>query len=275
MAKSIIEFPECWEEITTREWVYLLKLRQMLIVLNGKADLIDIKRMWCRYVLKSRGVSSFRRSTDFNILTDRLASTLDWQWRVTDNVIELTFDSTVNLLPSWHIYHGPASHGADMMFGEFRYAVTQMNDFTQNNDIAALNNLCAVLYREVDYNGERIPFTQSVMRDNADRFNAMPVYLRWGVYAWFASFCKFLQDGVFVIDGQEITFAPLFKGGSGNGDAVGSQSLGLNSILFSVAETGVFGSIDDVDNTQLVRVLLKLLDDKQKADSLLKSIKQK
>ena len=48
----------------------------------------------------------------------------------------------------------------------------------------------------------------------------------------------------------------------------------MNSILFSMAESGVFGSIEEVDNTQLLRVLLKLLDDKQKADSLIQATKK-
>lgn len=269
--KKNIEFPDCWEELHPSEWVFLLKLRDRMAN-DSRVSLLDVKRTWCRYVLKRRGIKPWRHKTDFLLLVDRLASTLDWQWLVEDNTVALAFDSTVNLLPSWSVFHGPASHGADLTFGEFRYAVNLMNQYTSTHDAGALDNLCAVLYRELDCMGRRIPFTQDVMLQFSPSFSAMPGYLKWGVYSWFASFCDFLFNGTFIIDGSEICFAPVFKGG-GSGPQP-DQSIGLNSILFSVAESGVFGNIEDVDNTQLMRVLLKLLDDKQKADSLLKSIKK-
>lgn len=92
-----------------------------------------------------------------------------------------------------------------------------------------------------------------------------------GVYCWMASFCEFLFNGTFILDGCEVCFASIFT--SSGKDNTPEQSLGMNSILFSVAESGVFGGIEEVDNTQLLRVLLKLLDDKQKADAILKSAK--
>lgn len=48
------------------------------------------------------------------------------------------------------------------------------------------------------------------------------------------------------------------------------RSLGMSGILFSVAESGIFGNIEKADDTLLLRVLMKLLDDKYKADALLK-----
>ena len=49
----------------------------------------------------------------------------------------------------------------------------------------------------------------------------------------------------------------------------------LNSILYSVASSGVFGTATDTDNTPLLRVMLKLLDDKQQADRLQERTKKK
>ena len=45
------------------------------------------------------------------------------------------------------------------------------------------------------------------------------------------------------------------------------QDLGLNSILYTVAE--------NTDHTPLLRVLLKLLDDKQRADEMMKKYGKK
>jgi hypothetical protein len=266
-----IEFPECWEEVQPAEFAYLLKLRMLLILTPRAVSLTDVKRLWCSYVLRHRGLKSKRK--DYYLLVNRLAKTLDWQWRVDEdnNSIALTFDSTVNLIPSWSGFWGPASHGADLTFGEFRFAVIMHNEYTRTQDMAYLNSLCAILYRPKK-NGRRIPFVSSDISRGVKDIAGMPDYLKWGIYCWFASFCSFLFHGTFVLDGCDVCFEPVFA--SAGKDHAPEQSLGMNSILFSMAESGVFGSIEEVDNTQLLRVLLKLLDDKQKADSLIQAAKK-
>ena len=140
MKSKQIEFPDCWEEVTPHEWVYLLKLRSKLIRLRG-VTIDDVKRMWCAFVVKRRGIRSLNRK-DAMVLIYRLAQTLDWQWVVENDSISLNYDSTVNLLPEWYGLIGPASHGADLTFGEFRYAVIMMNEYTTTQDIMYLNSLC-------------------------------------------------------------------------------------------------------------------------------------
>ena len=53
-----------------------------------------------------------------------------------------------------------------------------------------------------------------------------------------------------------------------------AQSLGMNSVLYSVAESGIFGNADATDDTLLLRVMMKLLDDKQRADEMIRNLKQ-
>jgi hypothetical protein len=48
----------------------------------------------------------------------------------------------------------------------------------------------------------------------------------------------------------------------------------MNSVLYSVAESGVFGNVDATDDTQLLRVMMKLLDDKQRADEMMRNLKK-
>lgn len=269
--KKNLEFPECWEEVQPAEFAYLLKLRMLLILSPKAISLTDVKRLWCRYVLRHRGLKSKKK--DYYLLVNNLSETLDWQWKVDDEnkSIALIFDSTVNLIPSWSDFWGPASHGADLTFGEFRYAVIMMNEYTRTQDVAYLYSLCAILYRRKK-GGKRVPFVSSDLAKMTKDIAGMPDYLKWGVYCWFASFCSFLFHGTFILDGCEVCFEPVFSA-TNNGNTP-EQSLGMNSILFSMAESGVFGSIEEVDNTQLLRVLLKLLDDKQKADSLIQATKK-
>ena len=102
----------------------------------------------------------------------------------------------------------------------------------------------------------------------------MPVWMRWGIYAWFSYFCEYLFSGTFIIDGLELCFGPVFSRGRDKDARQNDvQSLGMNSILFSVAESGVFGNARATDDTLLLRVMMKLLDDRQRADELMRNLK--
>ena len=274
--KKEIEFPSCWEELVPWEWVKLLELRHKLMTQRG-VSLTDVKRAWCAYVLKSRGVKV--RGTDAMLLVAMVADTLEWMWLVDDEAgcISLRFDTTRNLLPEYKGLRGPQSHGGDLTFGEFRAATAAMNLYTEDHLPSDLLALVAVLYRFPDpATGKRAPFDPddlpTLMRDVQ---RVMPDWLQWGVYAWFARFCEYLLTGEFIIDGQTVTFAPVFGRRDKDGERPSGQDLGLNSILYTVAESGVFGTATETDRTPLLRVLLKLLDDKQRADELMKRYNKK
>ena len=273
-----IDFPDCWEEVLPAEWLYLLRLRHKLIR-HSKTTLIDVKREWCRFVLSNRGIRK-ENSDDYYILINKLALTLDWMWSESKggNEVELMFSSTKNLLPEWKLFKGPLSHGSDLTFGEFRSAVMMMNGYNETQEPAMLQALCGILYRypgkkvgKPDFDGRyREEFRQERINFYSDRMRMMPVQIQWGIYAWFAFFCSYLLAGTFIIDGMEISFESIFMREQGDANKPIERSLGMSGILFSVAESGIFGNIEKADDTLLLRVLMKLLDDKYKADAVLK-----
>ena len=271
-----IEFPDSWDELTPREWTFLLRLRHALAEQRG-ITLQDVKRAWCFQTLRWRGLK-FRRkdAVDGMNLVDRLSRTLDWMWRTgeEDGSVALDFRTTKNLLPRWKNLEGPQSHGAGLTFGEFRAATAAMNLYTQDHMPSDLLALVAILYRRPDGQGKRLPFDPDLLPAYMRAAKRMPPWLQWGVYAWFASFCQYLTEGTFLIDGQEVCFAPVFARRDPDAPRPSGQDLGLNSILYTVAESGVFGTADDTDRAPLLRVLLKLLDDKQRADELMKRYKK-
>ena len=283
MKQKDVQFPDCWEEVKPLEWLHLLKIRDKLMHKPGMA-LVDIKREWCAYVLKCRGYR-FRSNVEDMLLVDELAKTLDWMWKVSEDeetnevVVELTYDCTVNLLPVWRYLHGPMSHGADLTFGEFRQAAAVMNKYNTGHDPVDLRALCAILYRKpVKEKGclIREPFRPQYMGRYMGLVRDMPEWIQWGVYAWFAYFCEYLFTGTFIIEGLELCFAPVFDRNEKNRDSEPgtTQNLGMNSVLYSVAESGIFGNVDATDDTLLLRVMMKLLDDRQRANELLKNAKK-
>ncbi len=280
-----IEFPDYWEELQPSEWLHLLKNRELLMTKPG-ISLLDVKREWCAFVLKNRGLVPPRDKTGFYLLVDKLAQTLGWMWQTVEKnrddgttIMEaaLTYESTVNLLPEWGRLRGPVSHGADLTFGEFRHAVEAMNRYDGSHDPADLQALCGILYRQ---SGKqpwlgREPFDEKKIAYYMKQISAMPLSVMWGVYAWFSYFCQYLISGPFLIGGLEVCFAPVFARSKRDKDAQPGdmQSLGMNSILFSVAESGVFGNAKETDRTTLLSVMMKLLDDKQRADEITHHLK--
>lgn len=280
-----IEFPDCWEELQPSEWLHLLESRELLMTKPG-ISLLDVKREWCAFVLKTRGLIPSSNKTEFYLLVDELAQTLDWMWQTVEDTrddgttvmdVALTYESTVNLLPEWGGLRGPVSHGADLTFGEFRHAVEAMNRYDGSHAPADLQALCGILYRRPGKQPwlGREPFDGKKIAYYMEQVSAMPSAVRWGVYAWFSYFCQYLISGPFLIGGLEVCFAPVFARSKRGTDAqpVDAQSLGMNSILFSVAESGVFGNAKETDRTPLLSVMMKLLDDKQRADELTRHLK--
>jgi len=273
--KKEIEFPDCWEELYQCEWEYLLRLRQKLIDKSGIA-LNDVKREWCRFVLRNRGIRT-KKTEDYYLLIYDLALTLDWMWSESEDgsQVELTFTSTQNLLPKWKNLTGPLSHFGDLTFAEFRESVTMMNRYAESQDPAMLQALCGILYRrpgkkvgKKDFDGRyREDFNSARISFYADRVRMMPVHIQFGIYAWFAYSCNYLMTGTYLISNEEICFAPVFGRDAGEGRKA-EQNLGMNGILFSVAESGIFGNVDSTDNTLLIKVMMKLLDDYQKAKAM-------
>lgn len=284
MSKGL-EFPDCWEELQPAEWLRLLDLRHLLMTQPG-ITLQDVKRQWCDSVLRLRGLAPLHNKTEYYLLVDELAQTLDWMWQAEEDTrddgstvtaVTLHFDSTVNLLPEWGTLRGPQSHGADLTFGEFRYAVAAMNRYDESHIHADLQALCGILYRKPGKQPwlGREPFDEKKLPKYMEQVASMNEHVMWGVYAWFAYFCQYLFTGSFVIGGLEVCFAPVFDRSKRDKDTKpnDAQSLGMNSILFSVAESGVFGNARETDRTLLLSVMMKLLDDKQRADELTKRFK--
>lgn len=277
MKEKDIQFPECWEEVKPAEWLHLLKIRNKLTYVGVGITLRDIKREWCRFVLVNRGFRMGKKNVDDFVLIDKLTETLDWMWQVSEDgkEVELIYDSTVNLLPSWGRYRGPLSHGADITFAEFRHAVTLMNLYNQDKDVITLRALCGTLYRLPGMDPRRKKFDGKYREDfhpsrttlYAERMKLMPEWIMWGIYCWFAYFCQYLIEGDFILDGKQVSFSSIFERNTASGN---KQDIGMNSILFSVAESGIFGNVQEADNELLLKIMLKLLDDKQRADSLLK-----
>ena len=266
--QKTIEFPETWTDLTEADWRELLKLRHTIVTADHQWTPEDIRIETTSLLLKQRGVYLQLSNPKYLELISGLQESLTWLWPVEGDTISLAYRSTENLMPKVRDWIGPLSHGADLVFGEFRQAFAHLRTYEQTQDETALQALAGLLYRpeakaeqKRNFQLRRQPYDWDSLDDKIRRGQRMKPWQVWGIYAWFAYFCEYLTEGVFIIGGCEVCFAPLFEKSASGGLPVGSPSNSLQQICLTLAESHVFGNYRDVEHTPLLTVMQKLLQD--------------
>lgn len=276
-----VMFPEFWDELKEKDWKDMLLLRQQLID-NPKegVSVFDVRCEAARCLLLNLGIRARTSDDKYFLLVRTAANKLTWLWAEEDGKLQLTYRTTVNLLPRWDRLIGPASHGGDLVFGEFKDAIAMCKAYDKamlenpdgNNDII-LRQLAGLLYRlrdgKVKKHVRRVAYDADGAEAQLARGNRLPSWFVWGVYAWFSFFCEYLATGIFIIDGEEVCFSKVFANGKES-----HHSLGLNDIALTLAEGNTFGDFEDVLHTPLMRVMMKLLHDREQADKIESEIKK-
>lgn len=271
-----IELPDCWEELTPEDWREVLKIRQKVVAHGGRYSETDITTETARKLLENRGVKLQLNNPDYIRLVGDLAATLGWLWHAEGVTISLVYKDTRNLIPKVRGWLGPLSHGEDLVFGEFRQAFAHLRNYENpagetpeqcdRMRETALEALAGLLYRpeaseEQKHTQQlrRQPYDWDSIDDKILRGRQMQPWQLWGIYAWLAWFCEYLTTGTFIIDGQEVSFAPIFQSVSGSHKS--DAESGMSQICLTLAESHVFGTARDVDRTPLLTVMQKLLMD--------------
>lgn len=273
--KRYVDIPDCWEELTQEDWREVLRIRQKVVAHGGQYSELDITTETARLLLKNRGVKTQINNPKYIQLVGDLAKTFGWLWHVEGTTVSLVYKNTRNLIPQVREWLGPLDHGADLTFGEFRQAFAHLKNYEQDQNQTALLALAGLLYRpeatedqKHEQQLRRQPYDWDSIEDKIKRGRQMQPWQVWGIYAWFAYFCEYLTTGTFIIDGEEVSFAPIFQSASGSYDSDGCG--GMSQICLTLAESHVFGTAKDVDRTPLLTVMQKLMMDYRKLMKLKK-----
>lgn len=275
MRPKFIDIPEYWDELDQNQFEYLLKsIFKMMESKKIKTNdvLVDFADYLCG---RLRPVHPCRKE-DYLILLDKLAKSLSWIFTEEEDSIRVDFSTTKNLMPRLGKLRGPLSHGSDFRFGEYRTAVEIFNLYTSTQEVKYLDLLTGILYRhenhrrkQENFNGDyRTPFNKFHLERYANNVKHLPEYKKWGVYLWFSYFCIYLMSGDFIIEGNTVNFSKIFGRDNIDSDTRSEPSLGMTSILFSLADTGTFGDVEKTDKAMLFDVMMKLLHDQRQLDNL-------
>jgi hypothetical protein len=281
---EITEVPSEWEELSAGQVDQLLRMaltskeenldfdgfivRSFYIVANIKRDMLS--------VIREKLLPALTRREKF-INTYLLAKPYtDFMFKAVENpeTKEVTrvfkYDTVVNFLPSFEIfgikYFGPDTLITDLSFGEFRFALEEMNEYFRTKEIESLNRMIAVLYRPHDpkipqhknQGREREPLNMFLIDKYAKKINRLPNYKKLMILSWFTNCINAIKEADLTISGREICFEPLFP--KPDPDAKPSAGIGWTGILYSISKEGLFGDTEKTDATNLFSVLLYMYD---------------
>jgi hypothetical protein len=177
--------------------------------------------------------------------------------------------------PLFKTLYGPSDSFMNMTFGEYTDALRLFLDFHATGDMELLKLLAALFYRPKksfhfikkrlsSYDGDfREPYNSKLLEINAEQLKHAPIGFVYGFYLLFASFQKYLIDAKIPWGGKEIDFAILFESSKDDNNEPESgdiPGIGMDSIAFSIAESGTFGNIEQVRNTNFWDIMVRMYD---------------
>jgi len=179
--------------------------------------------------------------------------------------------------PAFKTYYGPADSFMNMTFGEYSDGLRMFHDFPMIGDYNIIVTLAAIFYRpkrlfhflkkkDPKYNGDiRAPYNSNNLEDRARKLKIAPVGFTYGFYLLFASFLKYMTTAKIIWGGQEIDFSILYQDDENTSDSNKSSipGIGMDSIAFSMAESGAFGTLEDVRNTNFWQIMIRMYDSRR------------
>jgi hypothetical protein len=174
-------------------------------------------------------------------------------------------------VPFWNNYYGPEDLLSNMKFGEYSDALRLFNQINSNGELEMLFPFAAILYRKKksliffrklinSYDGDvRQRYNSSSVDARAKVFENTPVGFVWGVYLMFGSFQKWLATAEIPWGGQVLNFSIIFNSDD-NAEPETIPGIGMDSVMFAISESGVFGTKKELNETPLIEVLIRMYD---------------
>ena len=169
-------------------------------------------------------------------------------------------------------WYGPTDEFQNIKTGEYIDGLSHYADFIETGEIDYLYRLMATFYRRPkpflwwkktldSYdNDPRKPYNSENVGRIADKLKYYPIGVIYGFYLLFASFQKYISTARLYIEGKEIDLSILFMPPKNQSAKPELPSLGMRSIINTMAESQIFGPLEKVRETSLYEILLRMYD---------------
>ncbi|WP_026730213.1 hypothetical protein [Flavobacterium denitrificans] len=174
--------------------------------------------------------------------------------------------------PAFRKYYGPTDSFMNITFGEYLDALRLFHDFHASGDVKILWLIAAIFYRPKkwfhyfrsklsNYDGDvRQTYNPNTIDKRAKDLEIAPIGFVYGVYLFFASFQKALVEMKLNWGGQELDLSILFNYEKSDNDNNGMPGIGMDSIAFTMAESGAFGSYDSICKINFWQIIVRMYD---------------
>jgi len=166
-----------------------------------------------------------------------------------------TNNHTKIITPMAFAYHGPEDNFEDVRFGDYVDGLNYFQEYHQTKDDQLLFLLMATFYHKKGT--ER---TVEKVKDLAKTLALYDMGKVYGFYLFFASFQKYLVTSKIYYMGNELDLSILFEGDGSVQPTSGLPGIGLKSTMYSLAESGVFGSLKQLRKENFWEVILRMYD---------------
>lgn len=275
-----VEFASSFDEMKQDDFIRFAHLYTQLV--NGY---IDLNRLKTEMVFQLLGVRyskwKFELMEDENKLkvyqnVFLIAEKLDWLFKEEENDgkinLKVNFPWTASLIRRYEGYFGPEKLMTDITFLEYKNAHVAAIEYLKSKNEDDLNWLVATLYRKPRFRFLPKPrYDEFKVKKIAEQISTWPFCVKYGVLLNFLSWEEYIRTGVFTVDGNQISFSILFD--KVNEDEEDS-GLGLTGLLYSLAETNVFGNVKATSEQNLYDVLFRLYQLKREKMEMDKKLKK-
>jgi hypothetical protein len=234
------------------------------------------------YHLMNMKPSKNKTSENFNIpiIEDLIESTFfekiypnpenekEYQLKLNQNYIN---NPVAKYKPLWKSYYGPTDGFMNLKFGEYCDALRVFLEFNKTGETKLLFDLAAILYRPKkqfhcikkhfnNYDGDvRVPYNMHQTESRAKVFSKAPIGFSYGVYLFFASMQIFISGAEVPWGDKTLDLSIIFKS-DGEAPQIDAADIGLDSVVFAMAESGAFGDFKEVQNTSFWTIIIKMYD---------------
>lgn len=158
-------------------------------------------------------------------------------------------------------FQGPKDGFENMTWKQMIDGIGELHAYRESKKPESLLKLFSMFYLRKGESYGKIDLDKRM-----DYFKDVDIRFVYGFYLLFTSFVTFLMaDAVIKVDGRDINLSLLFARDEDDEEseaaaAVDLPELGLRSTAFQLAESGVFGTMDELDHSNAWTVLLRMYD---------------
>ncbi len=158
-----------------------------------------------------------------------------------------------------HSFHGPKDAFQGMTYGQLEDGVGELNNFMKYGEIESLVKLFAIFYLKRNEKYSKVNIDKRI-----GFFDQLDIRYVYGFYLLFISFFNYLtKECIIVLDGKELDLRILFNASENVETTETSdepESLGMRATSFQLAESGVFGTLAELRESDAMMVLVRMYD---------------